>query len=413
MSLISKRVQNVKPSATLALVAKAGELKAQGKDVISLSVGEPDFDTPDHIKNAAKKAIDDGKTKYTPVPGTTELRQAIVDKFKRENNLDYEIDQIVVGTGGKQILYNTFMASVDPGDEVLIPAPYWVSYPDMVTLAEGTPVIIECPEETQFKLTPDRLDKAITPKTKWLVLNSPSNPTGMAYAKDELISIADVLRKHPEIYILCDDIYEHLTYDGFVFYTLAEAAPDLKDRIVTMNGVSKAYSMTGWRIGYAAGPKDLIKAMTKIQGQSTSNACSISQAAALEALTGDQSFLNEWRETFRTRRDLVLSKLNAIDGISCITPQGAFYIFASCEGLIGSTTPEGKRIESDADFAAYILDTQSVTLVHGEAFGLSPYFRISYALSTEDLEKACDRISTACQALTKSDQSGLKTGTQA
>lgn len=411
MSFISKRVQNVKPSATLALVAKAAELKAAGKDVISLSVGEPDFDTPDHIKNAAKKAIDDGKTKYTPAPGTPELRRAIVDKFKRENNLDYDIDQIIVSTGGKQVLYNAFMASVNPGDEVVIAAPYWVSYPDMVILAEGTPVIVECQEDAQFKLTPAQLEQAITDKTKWLILNSPSNPTGMAYTKAELEALAEVLRKHPHVYVLSDDIYEHLTYDGFKFHTLAEVAKDLQDRILTMNGVSKSYSMTGWRIGYAAGPLDLIKAMTKIQGQSTSNACSISQAAALEALNGDQSFLSEWREVFQERRDLVLSKLNAIEGLTCITPQGAFYIFASCAGLIGSVTPDGKRIENDADFAAYILETQSVTLVHGEAFGLSPYFRISYALSSADLEKACDRILTACEKLEKPAQSDLKSAT--
>lgn len=412
MGLISKRVQKVKPSATLALVAKASELKAQGKDVISLSVGEPDFDTPDHIKNAAKKAIDQGKTKYTPVPGTPELRKAIVEKFKKENGLDYEVDQVMVSTGGKQVLFNAFMASLDAGDEVIIPAPYWVSYPEMVAMADGESVIVECPESDNFKLTPAKLEAAMTPKTKWLILNSPSNPTGMAYSEDELKALAEVLRKHPHVHILSDDIYEHLTYDGFKFNTLAAVAPDLKDRTLTMNGVSKAYSMTGWRIGYCAGPKDLIKAMSKIQGQSTSNASSISQAAALEALTGDQSFLAEWRKTFQERRDLVMSKLNAIDGITCIQPEGAFYIFASCEGLIGSTTPDGKKIESDEDFAAYVLESQYVTLVHGGAFGMAPYFRISYALSKEDLEKACDRILKATQSLQRAPAPTVKkTGT--
>lgn len=412
MGLISKRVQKVKPSATLALVAKASELKAQGKDVISLSVGEPDFDTPDHIKNAAKKAMDQGKTKYTPVPGTPDLRKAIVEKFKTENALDYDLDQVMVSTGGKQVLFNAFMASLDQGDEVIIPAPYWVSYPEMVAMADGKSVIVDCPEEHDFKLTPAKLEKAINAKTKWLILNSPSNPTGMAYSKAELEALADVLRKHPHVHILSDDIYEHLTYDGFKFHTLAQVAPDLKDRTLTMNGVSKAYSMTGWRIGYCAGPKDLIKAMTKIQGQSTSNASSISQAAALEALTGDQAFLRDWTKSFQERRDLVMKKLNAIDGITCIQPQGAFYVFASCEGLIGSTTPDGKKIETDEDLAAYILETQYVTLVHGGAFGMSPYFRISYALSKEHLEKACDRILSACQSLQRPHAPTVKkTGT--
>lgn len=412
MGLISKRVQKVKPSATLALVSKASELKAEGKDVISLSVGEPDFDTPEHVKAAAKTAMDQGKTKYTPVPGTPELRKAIVEKFKKENGLDYDLDQVMVSTGGKQVLFNAFMASLDEGDEVIIPAPYWVSYPEMVAMADGTSVIVECPEDENFKLTPEKLEKAITANTKWLILNSPSNPTGMAYSKQELEALAIVLRKHPHVHVLSDDIYEHLTYDGFKFHTLAEVAPDLKDRTLTMNGVSKAYSMTGWRIGYCAGPKDLIKAMGKIQGQSTSNASSISQAAALEALTGDQKFLNDWRKSFQERRDLVLSRLNAIEGLKCIQPEGAFYIFASCEGLIGSTTPDGEKIESDADFAAYILDSQYITLVHGEAFGLSPYFRISYALSKQDLEKACDRIQAACQALEKPHAPSVKkTGT--
>ena len=407
MSLLSNRVKNVKPSATLALVSKAKELKAQGKDVISLSVGEPDFDTPEHIKNAAKKALDEGKTKYTPVPGTEELRKAIQAKFKRDNDLDYDLDQIIAATGGKQILYNAMMASVDKGDEVVMAAPYWVSYPDMVTLADGTPVIVECPEEDNFKLTPERLDGAITNKTKWVILNSPSNPTGMAYTPEELKALAEVLRKHPHVYILTDDIYEHLTYDGFEFATIGQIAPDLKDRLLTMNGVSKSYSMTGWRLGFAAGPVELIKAMTKIQGQSTSNACSISQAAATEALNGDQSFLKDWCKTFAERRDFVVSKLNAIDGIKCIKPQGAFYIFASCEGYIGATTPDGKKIETDQDFAAAFLEAENVTLVHGGAFGLSPYFRISYALDLESLEKACDRLARFCGTLSRGAKSAV------
>lgn len=407
MSLLSDRIKNVKPSATLALVSKAKELKAEGKDVISLSVGEPDFDTPTHIKDAAKKAMDEGKTKYTPVPGTEELKKAIQAKFKRDNNLDYALDQIIVGTGGKQVLYNALMSTVNKGDEVVIPAPYWVSYPDMVALADGTPVVVDCPSENDFKLTPAKLEAAITDKTKWLILNSPSNPTGMAYTEAELKALGDVLLKYPNVYIMSDDMYEHLVYDGFDFKTIAEVTPALKDRVLTVNGVSKAYSMTGWRIGFAAGPVELIKAMTKIQGQSTSNPSSISQAAAVGALNGDQSFLTDWKKSFVERRDFVLSRLNAIDGIQCIQPQGAFYIFASCEGYIGSTTQEGKTIETDADFASAFLDAESVTLVHGSAFGMSPFFRISYALDLKSLDEACNRLERFCATLNRSAQSNV------
>ena len=398
-SFIASRLDKIKPSATLALAAKAQELKAEGKDVIGLSVGEPDFDTPDHIKTGAKKAMDEGKTKYTPVPGTVELRKAIVEKFKRENNLTYTPDQVIVSTGGKQVLYNAFMASINPGDEVVIAAPYWLSYPDMVILAEGTPVIVKASAAEQFKLTPDKLDAAITAKTKWVVINSPSNPTGAAYTKDELVALGAVLKKHPHVYILTDDIYEHLVYDDFKFHTIAEVVPELFDRTLTVNGVSKAYAMTGWRIGYAAGPLALIKAMSKVQGQSTSNASSISQAAAVAALNGDQAFLNDWRQKFQERRDLVVGLLNKADGITCAAPEGAFYVFASCDGVIGKVTPEGKTIETDTDFATYLLEKHNLVVVQGAEFGLSPCFRVSYALDLDTLTKACERIQKACTEL--------------
>ncbi len=400
MSILANRVKNIKPSPTLSLSAKAQALKAEGKDIISLGVGEPDFDTPKHICDAAKRAMDEGKTRYTPVPGTMELRQAVCDKFKRDNDLDYTADQIVVGTGGKQILYNAFQATLNAGDEVIIPAPYWVSYPDMVALAEGTSVFIECPASDNFKLKPDALKAAITDKTKWLILNSPSNPTGGAYTHDELKALTDVLLEYPHVHLMVDDIYEHLVYEGFEFVTPAQVEPRLMDRILTINGVSKAYAMTGWRIGYAAGPLDIIKAMSKIQSQSTSNASSISQAAALEALQGDQTFLQGWKDTFQKRRDLVLGLLNDIEGIECVKPEGAFYIFASCASVIGKTTKSGQVIATDEDFAQYLLAEHGVSVVHGAAFGLSPFFRISYALSSEDLTKACTRIATACDELT-------------
>ncbi len=400
MSIVANRLSRIKPSPTLAVSAKAAELKAAGKDVIGLGAGEPDFDTPDFIKDGAKAAMDAGKTKYTNVDGTPELKDAIIAKFKRDNGLTYTRDQVSVGTGGKQTLYNALMASVNPGDEVLIPAPYWVSYPDMTLLAEGEPVIVECSAENNFKLQPADLEAAITDKTKWLIMNSPSNPTGSAYSWDEMKALTDVLLKYPHVYIMSDDMYEHLVYDGFKFCTPAQVEPKLYDRTLTCNGVSKSYAMTGWRIGYAAGPADLIKAMKKMQSQSTSNPSSISQAAAETALTGDQSFLQERNDAFKERRDLVVKLLNECEGVSCHTPEGAFYIYASCAGCMGKTTPEGKTLETDEDFVTYLLESVGVAAVHGAAFGLSPYFRVSYATSTENLTSACDRIKKACAQLT-------------
>ena len=397
--LIASRLDKIKPSATLALAAKAQELKAQGKDVIGLAVGEPDFDTPDFIKDAAKKALDDGKTKYTAVQGTPELRKAIVDKFKRENGLTYTVDQIIVSTGGKQVLYNAFMASLNAGDEVVISAPYWLSYPEMVQLAEGVPVIVPTTAADGFKMKPDALERAITPKTKWLIINSPSNPTGAAYTRQELQDLGAVLKKHPHVYIMSDDIYEHLNYDGFEFTTMAQVVPELYERTLIVNGMSKAYAMTGWRLGYGAGSVDLIKAMNKVQGQSTSNASSITQAAAVVALNGDQSFLNGWRQEFQARRDLVVSMLRQAPGLTADPPEGAFYLYVGCPGVIGKTTPDGKVIKNDTDFAAYLLESYNVVVVQGVEFGLSPYFRISYALSRETLSKACTRIQDACKAL--------------
>ena len=399
MSIVANRLSRIKPSPTLAVSAKAQELKASGKDVIGLGAGEPDFDTPEFIKDGAKAAMDAGETKYTNVDGTPELKDAIIAKFKRDNDLDYTRDQISVGTGGKQTLFNALMASVNPGDEVLIPAPYWVSYPDMTLLAEGTPVIVECAAENNFKLQAADLEAAITDKTKWLILNSPSNPTGSAYSWDEMKAITDVLVKYPNVYIMSDDMYEHLVYDGFKYCTPAQVEPKLYDRTLTCNGVSKSYAMTGWRIGYAAGPADLIKAMKKMQSQSTSNPSSISQAAAETALTGDQSFLAERNEAFKERRDLVVKLLNDVEGVSCHTPEGAFYIYASCAGCMGKTTPDGKVLETDEDFVTYLLEAVGVAAVHGAAFGLSPYFRVSYATSTEALTEACGRIQKACAQL--------------
>jgi len=399
MSIVADRLSRIKPSPTLAVTAKVNELKAAGRDIIGLGAGEPDFDTPDFVKEAAYEAIKNGQTKYTTVNGTAELKQAIINKFKRDNDLTYTADQITVGTGGKQVLYNALMASVNPGDEVLIPAPYWVSYPDMTLLAEGTPVSIECSQENNFKLTPEDLEAAITPKTKWLIMNSPSNPTGGAYTWDEMKAITDVLMRHPHVYIMSDDMYEHIVYDGFKYCTPAQVEPALFDRTLTCNGVSKSYAMTGWRIGYAGGPADLIKAMSKIQSQSTSNPSSVSQAAALGALNGDQSFLIERNDAFKKRRDLVVGLLNDAEGLECLTPEGAFYVYPSCAGVIGKTTPDGKVIESDADFITYLLESEGVACVQGSAFGLSPYFRISYATSEEILTEACTRIQKACAAL--------------
>ncbi|MCB9988820.1 MAG: pyridoxal phosphate-dependent aminotransferase [Rhodospirillales bacterium] len=400
MSIIADRVKNMKPSATIAMAAKARELKAAGKDIIALGLGEPDFDTPDFVKAAAKKAIDEGQTKYTAVPGTKELLEAIQGKFKRDNGLDYGLDQLVAGTGGKQILFNAFMASLNPGDEVIIPAPYWVSYPEMVELFDGKPVFVDCPEETAFKLQPAALEAAITPKTKWVLFNSPSNPTGAAYTREELKALTDVIVKYPHVWVMTDDMYEHLVYDDFEFTTPAQVEPSLYDRTLTINGVSKAYAMTGWRLGYAGGPKELIKAMVNIQGQSTSGACSITQAAAAEALNGDQSFLIERNAVFKRRRDMVVEMLNQAEGLRCHKPEGAFYVYPSCAGCIGKATPEGKIIENDEDFVSYLLETAGVACVQGAAFGLSPCFRISYATSDDLLEEACRRIQKACAMLT-------------
>lgn len=399
MSILSDRVKAVKPSPTFAVGDKAKKLKAEGHDIIGLSLGEPDFDTPDHVKEAAIKALNEGKTGYTPVPGIPELRKAVCAKFKRDNDLDYTEDQVLIGVGGKQILFNAFQASLNEGDEVVIPAPYWVSYPDMVTLALGTPVIVECGAQSNFKITPEQLRAAITPKTKWVLLNSPSNPTGFAYSKQELRALADVLLDYPDVWVMTDDIYEHLVYDGFEFATIAQIEPRLKERTLTVNGVSKAYSMTGWRIGFCGGPTELVKAMAKLQGQSTSNATSFAQYGAVAALNGDHSFLKERNDTFKQRRDMVVEKINQIEGLECMTPEGAFYVYPSCAGCIGKTTPDGKVIETDLDFVTYLLESVGVACVHGSAFGLGPYFRISYAAATEVLEDACERIAKACAQL--------------
>lgn len=399
MSIIASRLNRIKPSATLAVTTKAQELKAAGVDVIGLGAGEPDFDTPDFVKKAGCDAINGGQTKYTNVDGTPALKDAIIAKFKRDNGLTYERNQITVGTGGKQVLYNAFMATLDKGDEVIIPTPYWVSYPDMVLMADGEPVFVECTIDNNFKLTAAQLEKAITPKTKWVILNSPSNPSGAAYTKAEMKALTDVLVKHPHVWVMTDDMYEHLVYDGFEFCTPAQVEPSLYDRTLTVNGVSKAYSMTGWRIGYAGGPKELIKAMGSVQGHSTSNPSSISQAAAVEALNGDQSFLKGWVESFKSRRDLVVGMLNECEGLECPTPEGAFYVYPSCAGVIGKTTPDGKIIENDTDFVTYLLEAEGVAAVQGTAFGLSPHFRISYATSEKALTEACKRIQKACAAL--------------
>jgi aspartate aminotransferase len=399
MSITALRLARIKPSPTIAVTQKARELQAAGRDVIGLGAGEPDFDTPDNIKEAAYRAIREGQTKYTAVDGTPELKAAIRAKFKRENGLDYALDQITVSNGGKQVLYNAFMATLNPGDEVIVPAPYWVSYPDMAVLAEGTPVFVECPQADGFKLRPEGLERAITARTKWLVLNSPSNPTGAAYTADELKALAAVLRRHPHVLIMVDDMYEHLAYDGFAFTTIAQVAPDLYDRTLTVNGVSKSYAMTGWRIGYAGGPKALIKAMGAMQSQTTSNPSSVSQAAAVEALNGPQDFIRERALVFKDRRDLVVSMLNQASGITCHRPEGAFYVYPSCAGTIGKTTPGGQVLKTDDDFATYLLESEGVAVVQGAAFGLSPFFRISYATSTTLLEDACARIQRACAAL--------------
>jgi aspartate aminotransferase len=399
MSIIAKRLAAIKPSPTIAVSGLARELKAAGRDVIGLGAGEPDFDTPDNIKEAAIAAIHAGQTKYTAVDGTPELKAAVAAKFRRENGLDYRPEEISVGTGGKQIIFNALMATLDPGDEVVIPAPYWVSYPDMTLLAGGTPVVVRCPEQSGFKMRPEDLEEAIGPRTKWVILNSPNNPTGAAYDADQLRALTDVLVRHPHVWLLTDDIYEHLVYDGFRFVTPLSIEPALRERCLTMNGVAKAYAMTGWRIGYAGGPVDLIKAMAKIQSQSTTNPCSISQAAAVEALEGPQDFIAERAAIFEGRRDLVVERLNQAPGLRCHKPEGAFYVYPSCAGVIGKRTPDGTEIRDAEGFARHLLEAEGVAVVHGAAFGMDPYFRVSYATSTELLGEACRRIIRACEAL--------------
>ena len=394
MSIVSNSLKRIKPSPTIAVTSKAREMRAAGKDVIGLGAGEPDFDTPDNIKEAAIQAIKRGDTKYTAVDGTPALKMAIKEKFSRENNLTYELDQISVGTGGKQVLYNAFMATLNPGDEVIIPAPYWVSYPDMVLLAGGKPKIVKCSEKNEFKITPVELKKAINKKTKWLIINSPSNPTGSCYTKEEIQELSKILIKNKKVFILSDDIYEHITYDGFEFFTIAQIK-SLKDRVLTMNGVSKSYSMTGWRIGYGAGPKDIIKAMAKIQSQSTTNPSSISQAAAVEALNGTQDFIKTRSESFKERRDFVVENLNNIEGLSCLKPNGAFYVFPNCKKLLGKKT----KLKTDKDFVEKLLEKSEVAVVQGSAFGLDGYFRISYATSMDNLKKALERIKSFCESL--------------
>ena len=397
---LSKNLENIPPSATVTMTQLARELKNQGKDVVSLSAGEPDFDTPDHIKEAAIDAINRGETKYTAVDGIDELKEAIIKKFKNDNNLNFLKENISVAPGGKTIIYNAMMATLNPGDEVIIAAPYWVSYPDIVKLASGTPIIIKAKEENNFKISADDLEKNITKKTKWIIINSPSNPTGEVYSKAELTSLAKVIKKHPDLYILSDDIYEYLLYRGSEkFSTIAEIDPEVAKRTITMNGVSKAYSMTGWRIGYCAGPKKIIDAMRKLQSQSTSNPSSISQWAAVEALNGKKEFLKDWLLSFEERRDMVVDMINSANGLKCLKPKGAFYVYPSCNGIIGKKTPDGGIIKNDKDFAMSLLESKSISVVHGEAFGLSPYFRISYATSMKKLKVACNRIIEFCDEL--------------
>ena len=396
----SDALARVKPSPTLAVSQTAAELKAAGRDIISLSAGEPDFDTPDHVKEAAIEAIRQGKTKYTAVDGIPELKDAVSRKFKRDNGLDYARAQVSVATGGKAVLYNALVASLNPGDEVIIPAPYWVSYPDMTYLAGGAPVIVEAPAENGFKLTAEALEKAITPRTKWFIFNSPSNPTGAAYTFDEIKALTDVLLRHPHVWVMSDDMYEHIVYDGFRFATPAEVEPQLYERTLTVNGASKAYAMTGWRIGFAGGPAPLIKAMAKVMSQSTSNPCSVSQWASVAALDGDHRFLAERNAAFKDRRDLVVSMLNQANGVECATPEGAFYVYPSCAGVIGKKTPDGAVIENDEAFATELLKAEGVAVVFGAAFGLAPHFRISYAAAKSELEDACARIQRFCASLT-------------
>jgi aspartate aminotransferase len=399
MNFIADRLKRIKPSMTVGINVKANALRAEGKDVLVLAAGEPDFDTPLNIRKAAVTAMEEGQTRYVPGKGTPALQKAIQSKFLKDNNLNYDLDEIIVGVGGKHIIYNAMMATINPEDEVIIPAPFWVSYPDIVLLAEGKPVIVPCPEDQNFKLTADQLEKSITDKTKWLMLNSPSNPTGSLYSKQELQKLADVLLRYPQVLIMSDDIYEKVIYDDLEFSTIASVEPKLKDRCLTLNGVSKSYCMTGWRLGYCGAPKEIIAAMNKIQSQSTTSTSSISMAASVEALNGSQDFIDEHNQAFVRRRDLVVNLLNQIDGLSCLTPQGAFYVYPSCAGVIGKETPEGKKISNDEDFMSYLLESEGIAGVHGAAFGLSPYFRLSYATSDETLKDACARIKRACEKL--------------
>lgn len=399
MAFLADRLGRIQPSPTMAVTARAAELKAEGHDIIGLGAGEPDFDTPDPVKDAAIAAIRAGYTKYTRVDGAPELKRAVRDKFRRDNGLDYALDEIIVGAGGKQVLFNAILASVDRGDEVIVPRPYWVSYPDMARIAGGEPVFVDSSAETGFRMTPEALEAAISPRTKWLILNSPSNPSGAAYTPDQLARLTEVLERHPHVWVMADDIYEKIVYDDFVFATVAQVSPALKERTLTVNGVSKAYAMTGWRVGFAGGPEPLIRGMAKIQSQSTTNAASISQAAAVEALNGDQTFLAARNAAFRKRRDRVVASLNDTPGLSCNVPDGAFYVYPSCAGVIGRRTPDGKTLAGSEDYARYLLESVGVAVVHGAAFGLDPCFRVSYATSDEALEEACARIRRATEAL--------------
>ena len=399
MSFIAERINRIKPSMTVGINNKANALRAQGKDILVLAAGEPDFDTPENIRKAANQAIEEGKTRYVPGKGTPALQKAIQQKFIRDNDLHYSLDEIMVGVGGKHIIYNAMMATLNPKDEVIIPAPYWVSYPDIVLLAEGKPVIVKCSESKNFKITPEQLEQNITSNTKWLMLNSPSNPTGSVYSENELLELASILLKYPNVFIMSDDIYEKIIYEDAKFFTLASLEPKLKDRCLTLNGVSKSYCMTGWRLGYCGAPKNIISAMNKIQSQSNSSTSSISMAASVEALNGSQKFIEEHNKKFIYRRDMVVKKLNEIEGISCQIPEGAFYVYPNCNGIIGRKTNEGKEIKNDEDFMNYLLEAEGVAGVQGDAFGLSPYFRLSYATSEEILEEACNRIMKACRAL--------------
>ena len=399
MTILAERLSRIKPSMTVGINVKANALRAEGKDVLVLAAGEPDFDTPLNIRQAATKAMNDGLTRYVPGKGTPALQKAIIRKFKEENDINYSTDEIIVGVGGKHILFNAMMATLNPGDEVIIPAPFWVSYPDIVLLAEGKPIIVPCDEKQNFKITPSQLEKSITPRTKWLMINSPSNPTGAVYTKEELEALGQVLLKNLHVYILTDDIYEKIIYDNNTFYTIASVVPELKNRTLTLNGVSKAYCMTGWRLGYCGGPKEIIAGMNKIQSQSNTSTSSISMAASVEALSGNQNFIGIHNIQFKKRRDMIVKKLNAIEGISCSVPAGAFYVYPNCSGIIGMKTQNGDIIDTDEQFMSYLLESEGVAGVHGEAFGLSPYFRLSYATSEKILEDACFRIARACQNL--------------